>query len=1572
MHGLAKLCIKRPVFATMLILAFIVSGIFAYFSLGVDRMPKIDAPFVMVAVVNPGASPEEVEMEITKKIEDAVNSISGLSELTSTSSEGMALIRIEFDLSKDGNVAAQEVQNKINQIVNDLPSSAKVPVITKMDPDASSVLQIAISAPRSTRDVTMIADKLIKQKLENCSGVGQVKIQGGAKREIHIIVNPERLRAYGLTVTDVFNALRTQNMEMPGGSIKSGAQDFTIRTSGKIKNPNDFNNVAIAIRQGYAIKVSDIGRAEDSSEEPTTAVRLNGNTSVQLAVYKQSGTNTVEVAEAVKERLARIEKDLPRDVRVQIISDQSIFVKAAIDNIRNHLFEGSILAAIVLFFFLANWRTTLIAAIAIPVSIISAFSIMAIFKYTMNQITMLALTLMVGVVVDDAIIVLENIYRYMEEKKMGAFEAAERGTKEIGLAVLATTVSLLAVFIPVGFMGGMTGRFMSAFGFTCAGAVVVSMLVSFTLTPMLCSRFVHPPTDDKAKKSKDAKFFRILDATYSKALVWAMGHRKTVVLTCIAVMFSIIPLFIMSGKNMFVADDQSQFSISIRLPEGSSLAETTRYSETIARKVRTIEGVTHTLNTVGGDSSGSANSASIYVKLVDIKDRTLSSKEMSVKVREMFKDHPSNIFMSVAVSSGIGPGGMSDIQYYLQGPDIRKLAAYSDQLIVKAKTVPGLVDIDTSLRSGKPEVQLDIDRAKAADLGVSVQSVQQALNTLVAGQTASTFNAGNDQYDVVVQAEAQYRGSVEGLEKLSVASSKAGSVGLNEVVRSRSSSGPSSIERLNRQRIVEIKGNLLPGGSQSDAVRSFEKFIADLNMGPDYKGGATGMTGEMNKAGYNFAIAFALAFIFMYIALAAQFESFIHPITILITLPLAVPFGLFAMLVTGQDITIMSGLGLLLLFGIVKKNAILQIDHTNGLRAAGMSRYDAIIQANRDRLRPILMTTMALVCGMIPLLISSGAGASTNHSIGWMVAGGQTLCLGLTLLAVPVFYSLWEDFGAWLRSRRIFKGVNTRMVKSAAAMLILALITSTPVVPTLFAEETAATPQAVIVQPLQEVQMQKRVGIENERRITLNQIIELVLAHDPALSISHISLESAGHGVTRAKGFFDPVFSLDMTKSRTAIPIASALGGSQDGRIVNKEFSFNPKISGTSPWLGTAYSLAFADSRQESNNSFSTLNPQYPSSATLSITQPLWRGLFIDEGRRALRVARKNKELSFEQLRLDMIERVTQAARNYWELAFAWQYLEVQKEAVRLAVAQYESNRRQAEQGLLAPIEVVAAQTQVATYQQGLASAQQLLATAENNLKQMIMSDRSDPMWQTALIPETTMSADAAPPDFKDALAKALASRPELAENTLNLDINKLNVKYYKDQMKPQINAVASFSAAGLAGTGQSSSPWGGEPIPPPTHLVGANLQSLNNLWEGRYPTVKVGVQISLPLRNRTAAGLAATAQAESRRLQITKNQVEMYVEADVRNALEQWNSARVRMDAATIARKAAEEQYASEQRQFQAGTSTMFLVFQRQSGFIAARSSEVRSRADLAEAIANMDRATAHTLDKYNIRLDQ
>jgi hydrophobic/amphiphilic exporter-1 (mainly G- bacteria), HAE1 family len=1021
MHTLARLCVKRPVFATMLVMSLVVVGTFAYFSLGVDQFPNIDIPTVSVSISNPGASPEEIETEITKKIEDSVNTISQIDEIRSTSSEGLSLVIITFELSKNGDVAAQEVQNKVNLTVPDLPQSAKQPVVQKFDPGATPIMQIAVSAPRSVRDVTLIADKLIKQKLENAKGVGEVTIDGGAKREIHVLVDPDRLRSYNLTVTDVFNALRQQNLEMPGGNLNAGMRELTVRTTGKIIDPAQFNLITIANRNGYVVKVKDIGMAEDSSEEPRTAARLDGLPAVTLTVAKQSGANTVETADAIKDRLQEIAPTLPKDVRFNIISDQSTFIKASLKNIKEHLVEGSLLAAIVIFFFLANFRTTLISAVAIPTSIISTFALMAAMGFTMNMITMLALTLMVGVVIDDAIIVLENIYRSIEEKGMSPFDAAISGTKEIGLAVLATTLSLLAVFLPVGFMGGIVGRFMSSFGFTCAFAIAVSLLVSFTLTPMMCSRFVRAEKPSSSgHSSKDSAFFRFLDGHYTRMLEWSMAHRRAVVVISIAVVLSIVPLFMFVGKNFLPQDDQSQYNVLVRTPEGSSLAATTNVTEEIAQRLRAIPGVAHTLVTVGGGTDQSVNNSSVYVKLVDIDQRQFSQQEFMERTRTLLKSYPQEIHTGVELVNNVGSNqSNADIQYYVEGPDLAKLATYSQALLDRMKTIPGLVDVDSSLRNGKPEVRLEIDRPHAADLGVSVADIEQALNTLVAGQTASEFNAGEDQYDVVVRAQERFRGSVDGLAKITVASSKVGSVGLDEVVHTVTSTGPSSVNRIARERQVTLTGNVSGGGSQAAILNRMNELAAELRMDPDYHAGLTGQSKELGKAGYYFVLAFALTFIFMYIVLAAQFESFVHPITILLTLPLAIPFGILSLLIFHQTVNIFSGLGLLLLFGIVKKNAILQIDHTNGLRAEGLSRYDAIIQANRDRLRPILMTTLALVAGMIPLVVSNGAGAATNRSIGVLVAGGQTLCLVLTLLAVPVFYSLWEDLGDSLSRRRL-------------------------------------------------------------------------------------------------------------------------------------------------------------------------------------------------------------------------------------------------------------------------------------------------------------------------------------------------------------------------------------------------------------------------------------------------------------------------------------------------------------------------------------------------------------------------
>ena len=1060
MQKLAEICVRRPVFATMLILSLTVVGLFSYKSLGVDLFPKIDLPTITVTVVNPGASPQEIETEITDKVEGAVNTISGIDELRSTSVEGVSQVFITFLLEKNPDTAAQEVRNKIELIANDLPVTAEQPIVQKLDTDAAPVVRIAVSAPRSLREVTDVADKKIKQQIESINGVGQVQIIGGRQREIQVWVDPDKLRAYNVTVAEVANAVRAQNMEVPGGRVEEGTRELTVRTMGRIVDTSEFNNLVVANRGTYSVKLSDIGYAEDGAEEPRTEARLNGQPAVTLVVSKQSGQNTVAVADSVKERLREIEPTLPAGFKTQVVGDQSIFIKASIESIQTHLIEGSILAAIVVFIFLWSFRSTVIAALAIPTSLIATFGLMAAMGFTLNQITMLALTLMVGIVIDDAIVVLENIFRFIEEKNMPPFQAAIEGTKEIGLAVMATTLSLLAVFVPVGFMGGISGRFMSSFGFTSSFAIAVSLLVSFTLTPMLSARLIkrskhaERSPDDKAAShdSKQSRFYRPIDRFYTRMLQWSLAHRWIIVVACLLVVVSIVPLFMFVGKNFLPVDDQSQFELNVRAPEGFTLAATSALAERVSADVRRLPGVTDTLTTIGGGQQELVNVATIYVKLEPIEERSTTQNELMLRARseilgKYHQEFPGQLRTSVQQVAAISGGGFrnADLQYVIGGPDLDKLTKYSDELLARMKTIPDLVDVDSTLVTGKPELRVVIDRPRASDLGVRVGDIAQALNTLVAGQKVSTFNVGTDQYDVRVRATGEYRASVEGLKRMIVSSSKIGWVSLDNLVRVEEGTGPSAIDRLNRQRQVMMLGNVKPGGSQAAVIQKMDEFAQEIKIDGAYKTGLAGRSKELGRTGYYFMLAFTLSFVFMYMVLAAQFESFIHPVTILLTLPLAIPFGIVSLLVTGQTVNIFSGLGLLLLFGVVKKNAILQIDHTNQLRAQGMERAEAIIRANRERLRPILMTTIALVAGMLPLTISSGPGSGTNRSIGVLVVGGQSLCLLLTLLAVPVFYSLFDDLARHRIWSLIGSGITgsfawiRRKTASATASLLGAL-----------------------------------------------------------------------------------------------------------------------------------------------------------------------------------------------------------------------------------------------------------------------------------------------------------------------------------------------------------------------------------------------------------------------------------------------------------------------------------------------------------------------------------------------------
>ncbi|MEJ7860420.1 MAG: efflux RND transporter permease subunit [Pyrinomonadaceae bacterium] len=1062
MQWLAEICVHRPVFATVIVLFLTVVGGFSFFTLGVDRFPKIDLPTVSVSTTNQGASPEQMESEVTDIIEGAVNTVPGIDEMRSSSSQGRSNVTITFNLEKDPDVATQEVRDKLSTIINRLPETADPPVVRKSDPDSQPVLIFAISAPRDIVELTDLVQNQILERIENAEGVGEVQIFGGRQREIKIYVNPDRLRAFNLSVTEVGNAIRAQNQELPGGSVKEGARTLSLRTLSKVTDVNQFNEIVITSRNGFPVKIKDIGRVEDGGVEPSSTASLNGVQSVSLAIRKQSGSNTVELISGVKQRMAEIVPTLPPDLKVAVTRDQSEFIENSLHAIEEHLIIGGLLAAIVVFLFLWNIRSTIIAALAIPVSIIASFAAIAALGYSLNQMTMLALTLMVGIVIDDAIVVLENIYRYVEEKGMHPFQAAIEGTREIGLAVLATTLSLLAVFIPVGFMTGIVGRFMSSFGLTSAAAIAVSLIVSFTLTPMLAARWIKPkevqsenefenhddnlndgeetiqnPKSKIQNESKDSWVYSKIDRSYTWLLKLSMAHRWLVVLVCAAVIFSIYPLYKYVGMSFLPDEDESAFSINLRGPQGTSLAATQSILERIARDVREqLPGVQNTLVQVGGFGGGSNNSGSVNISLVPVDDRKDSQADLIGKTRGIVKKYQSKDYRvnvsgssSIGNSLGLGRGG-SGIGFYIAGPDIQKLDEFSAQLVEKLKADQTFRDADRSLEPGAPEIRVLIDRANAADLGVQAGDIAQALNILSAGQRVSTFSEGSDQFDVLVQAEESFRRTRDSLQYFTVASSNGGTIGLEKLVRLEEGLSPAAINRLNRQRQVTISASLPPNASESDALAVLQGHAASLNLPQEYRTGVTGQSQELNRAYESFMLAFLLSFVFMYLILAAQFESFIHPITILLTLPLSIPFALLSTLIAGQSLNIFSALGILLLFGIVKKNAILQIDHMNGLRSKGMERYAAIIQGNRDRLRPILMTTIALVAGMIPLIVGSGAGAATNRSIGILVVGGQSMCLLLTLLAVPVFYSIFEDIQestVWRKIGGAFAGLGERL-----------------------------------------------------------------------------------------------------------------------------------------------------------------------------------------------------------------------------------------------------------------------------------------------------------------------------------------------------------------------------------------------------------------------------------------------------------------------------------------------------------------------------------------------------------------
>jgi len=1015
MQKLAEICIKRPVFATMLGVALIVIGGYAYMKLGVDLFPKVQFPTVTVTTTLPGASPEEIETQITKRIEEAVNTIEGIDEMRSVSAEGVSQVFITFVLERPTDSAAQDVRDRINRVLKDLPEDVEPPVIDKLDVDAQPVMSLAVSAKRSLRETTEISDKRIKQNIESLGGVGQVRFIGDRKREVQVYIDPKKLSSYNLTIDQVRQGLATQNVEIPGGRIDQGAKELTLRTLGRVERVEDFNNLIITYIGNAPVRVRDIGYVEDGVEEPRTVARLDGTQAVVMEIRKQSGTNTVQVVDAVKARLAQLQTSLPPDFQIQVIRDQSTFIKGSFEAIQEHLILGALFAALVVLLFIRDLRSTIISSIAIPTSIIATYALMWYLDLTLNNITMLALVLCVGIVIDDAIVVLENIYHYIEEKGLPPIQAAREGTRDVGLAVMATTFSLVIIFLPLAFMSGVVGRFMGGFGWTAAFAILVSLFVSFTLTPMLASRFLKKNLGKKeGHTSKDSKLYIYIDRPYTAMLKWSLAHRAVIMIVAFGVMISTYWLFGMIGKDFLPEDDQAQMEVTLRLPEGTSLDETDKFVQDVTNRMRSdLPGgvIDHVLTTVGGDQQQRVNRASIFFELIPM-DKRKQTQQQIMQIARAWLGQYKQVHPAVQIPSPVSSGNANaDVVFVIRGPDIAKLHEYSDGVMDILRNTPGAVDVDTSLEEGKPEVRVHINRDKAGDMGVSVNSIAGALRTMVGGQVVSSYREGDDRYELRLRVDESYRNSAESISQLYVPSNRSGNVRLDSLVALDQGTGPAQIDRYNRQRQSVITCNVAKGHAASQVMANLSAKLPELHLDHAYDGSFSGRSREMGRAAGAFLGAFALSLVMMYMILAAQFESFIHPLTILLSLPLSIPFAVISLLVTGQNFSIIySSIGVLMLFGIVKKNSILQIDHTNNLRRKqGLPRYDAILQACRDRMRPILMTTFALVAGMIPTAFGTGPGSGSRRSVAIMIIGGQSLCLLLTLLVTPVAYSLFDD-----------------------------------------------------------------------------------------------------------------------------------------------------------------------------------------------------------------------------------------------------------------------------------------------------------------------------------------------------------------------------------------------------------------------------------------------------------------------------------------------------------------------------------------------------------------------------------
>lgn len=1009
---LTEISIKRPVFATVIIMALVTLGLFSYVSLNVDEYPSVEMPVVAVTVLYPGASPEQVESKVTQKVEEAVNVVAGVEHVTSTVNEGSSVTVIQFTMETNADSAAQSVRDKVGAIQAALPDGSKAPVVSRFDPTDTPVLSVALTGDLSQRELTVLADDLVSKRLKSVNGVAAVDVKGGLDREIQIQLDNDRLSVYGLTVNEVINSLRNENIEGPGGKITDGKRETDLRASGSLTSTDQFLALPVAQRDGVQLYVHHIAAVKDTTQEASTIAKVNEKPAIGLDVMKQSGSNTVQVVEDAKKQLETLKKELPAGVDLVVVRDNSKSIRDSLEDVKLNLVLGGLLAVAVVFLFLGNWRSTIIGGIAIPVSIMTSFAAMKVLDFTLNTISLLALSLAVGLLIDDAIVVIENIVRHLEMGK-SKFQAAKEGASEIGLAVMATTFTLVAVFLPVGMMSGIVGQYFKQFGITVAVSVLVSLFVAFTLTPMLSAKYLeHTKVKGVTRLGqiwlKWNETFEDWTARYGEFLRKALGQRRKVLLVAGGLFIGSLTLVPLLGSTFVPDADNGELTIAATVDPGMSVEAVSEMADTIAQVLHETPEVRLTYSVTN------SHSINIVTQLSPKNERKVTDKQIMASLRQKLSSIPG---AEISVSKKSGPGGSGKpVQLVIQGTSLETLSGIADQVQQIVSKVPGAVDVSSSYEAGKPDVQITVKRDQAADLGVSAANISDTLQTLFNGKVVTQYKEGEDAYDVRVVLTPTDRSSLTDLNSVYISSTnrkqqngQAVMVPLSQVTQRVYATSPAQIKRYDNMQQITISANLASGVSLGDFNKELNKRVAAVQLPEGYKFVTTGQAKSMNDAFTSMIMALSSAVLFIFFVLAAQFESFIDPLSIMLALPLAIIGAILGLLVMHSTLSMMSLIGIIMLMGLVTKNAILLIDFAKQRRAEGIDRTQALVDAAVQRMRPIIMTTVAMVAGMIPLALGLGPGAEARAPMAHAIIGGLVTSTILTLVVVPVVYTLLDD-----------------------------------------------------------------------------------------------------------------------------------------------------------------------------------------------------------------------------------------------------------------------------------------------------------------------------------------------------------------------------------------------------------------------------------------------------------------------------------------------------------------------------------------------------------------------------------